>query len=84
MKVSRLRILRAQYGLNLKQMAESLDINQAQLCRLETGFDSRASKTIDEKLIKAFGESYDHLKEMVDVPDPEATMSQIRQKVRSA
>lgn len=82
MKVSRLRLLRTQYGLNLRQMSQALDINQTVLCRLETGFDSRASKTVNDKLIRVFGQSYDFLKEMVDVPDPENTISEIRQKVR--
>lgn len=83
MKLSRLRLLRAQVGLNLKQMAEALDVNPTQLCRLELGFDARASKNVNEKLIRVFGESYDFLKEMVDVPDPENIMDKIRAKARS-
>lgn len=52
--VTRLRVLRVGTGLNLKQFAESCDLNSARLCRVERAVEY-VPPTWRQKLAEALG-----------------------------
>lgn len=67
-KITRMRYLRLQYRLELKDVADELGISIGYLSKLENNWYRRVPAYLAEAIIKFYGESFDELMIEVELP----------------
>lgn len=67
-KITRMRYLRLQYNLELKTVADALGISTGYLSKLENNWYRRIPEYLGEAILQFYGEDFDGLMEMVELP----------------
>ena len=68
LKVTKMKYLRMQYGAELKDVSIHLGVSDGYVSKLENGWYARIPAQLRERIIDFYGEPYESLQEMVELP----------------